>query len=475
MRDDLTTLRCVLLLLPVAVALLVLLTIRAARAQSGLAAIVYGQTVEGQISSAQPEAGFVFTAAQGDVVLIDALALDETLDPFLTLLDGVQARALAADDNGGGGMNARLRHMILVPGRYVIRVAARRGTGRFALSLGRAEGVLGAPADGLRMAPLQATQQGLLGKAIPFVLYPFHAEAGQALRFESETEATLKVELAIYDGGLGERYASAEPGAPLDWQAPARGLFFVIVSRAEGAGMYTLSLENAALNPLPASPLDYPPLVPGQPQEAEYGNGPGRVFRFGGRAGLAARLDLITLAGDGGAVVVADQTWRQISPTNASTPEIVLPDSKVFYAVVLRGSPPTASSTSPGGQFALTLTAANRPATPTPLPTPQIVPIQYGITLDGQIAAGTDRALFAFRGSAGEAIRVRISGRVPLGLYVYRYQEGQTGPELLARSGEGQIDGLVLPAAGPYLLVVAAPGGKPAEGAIPFTLMLSRL
>jgi hypothetical protein len=67
------------------------------------------------------------TLQAGDVITVAASSADGVLDPFveLTDLDGVP---LAADDNGGGGLNAVLRSVpIERSGQYLIRVRAARG------------------------------------------------------------------------------------------------------------------------------------------------------------------------------------------------------------------------------------------------------------------------------------------------------------------------------------------------------------
>lgn len=100
------------------------LTLTAARvAQEG--AIAPGETITGELGLLAQRANYTFNGRAGDVITVDLRS--EAFDSYLRLFtsDGEQ---LAQDDDGGGGLNARISRFVLPSdGEYVIVVDGFRG------------------------------------------------------------------------------------------------------------------------------------------------------------------------------------------------------------------------------------------------------------------------------------------------------------------------------------------------------------
>lgn len=102
--------------------------------------IVSGETISGAFTVDTQEASYTFTGNAGEAVSITLLA--EGFDPLLRLLDSTGTE-LTSDDDGGGGLNARISNYILpLTDIYTIVVDAYRGpdgqrtvAGTFNLSL----------------------------------------------------------------------------------------------------------------------------------------------------------------------------------------------------------------------------------------------------------------------------------------------------------------------------------------------------
>lgn len=87
--------------------------------------ITPGQTVEAALDEATPRRAWVFWGEGGARITVDAAPnVDSALDPFLTLI-GPDGSTLLTDDNGGGGLAARLSSVLLPSnGFYGIVVSA---------------------------------------------------------------------------------------------------------------------------------------------------------------------------------------------------------------------------------------------------------------------------------------------------------------------------------------------------------------
>jgi hypothetical protein len=102
--------------------------------------IAVGEVIAGELTADLQTASYTFTGTAGEAVTIALTA--NGFDPFLRLLDASGAE-LTTDDDGGGGLNARISNFILpASGDYTIVVDAYRGpagdrpaSGTFSLTL----------------------------------------------------------------------------------------------------------------------------------------------------------------------------------------------------------------------------------------------------------------------------------------------------------------------------------------------------
>jgi hypothetical protein len=427
--------------------------------------IAYGQTVEGALTSAQPDALYAFNAEQGDIIVITMSAQEGALDPFLILLDSRQQQVLAVDDNSGGGQNARLRFVILTPAEYLIKAATRGGYGTFALALNRLNPTPSPFANAPRLAPAAESVQAELNDDIRFHLYALRARSGDALRFTLESSNDLQAGMYLYDAALARRLGGAELGQPLDVVAPADGAYFLVVARIGGGGSYTLRRlsESGGSFATPDAP-DGAILVPGQAQTNDIGPRLGVVFTFDGRAGAVIRADIDSEDGIEVVSILADASLQQLAAGEGGFREVPLPRDGQYYVLVIARSGPSDTRT---GKFSLTLQSKAPARTATPQPDRRVIPITYGSSVSGELSDAQPLYYYGFQGVQGESATIRASEGVVL--YLYLYESGKPTP--VANAANGRISGLVLPATGPYLVVVSR-----AVGAIKtqFTLTLSR-
>jgi hypothetical protein len=110
----------------------------------GIPRLLYGSTVDDEISDADPDSIFAFWGEEGDRVII---AMDRTsgdLDSVLELLDEDEFRMLRDDDGGGVDQNARIETTLSYTGLHFIRAMRFDGStgnantaGTFRLTLTR--------------------------------------------------------------------------------------------------------------------------------------------------------------------------------------------------------------------------------------------------------------------------------------------------------------------------------------------------
>lgn len=100
---------------------------------SGTIPIVYGDTVEGQLTAKTYYVVYEFEGTQGDHVII-TMTGDGSLDPYLGLLDGTNQEVLFEDDDSAGESNAMIEMDLPATDSYLI-IATRYG-----LDTGASEG-----------------------------------------------------------------------------------------------------------------------------------------------------------------------------------------------------------------------------------------------------------------------------------------------------------------------------------------------
>lgn len=94
---------------------------------AGIPRLLYGTTLDDEISDADPDSIFVFWGDEGDNVIIAMDATGGNLDPVLELLDEEQFRMLR-DDDGGSERNARIETTLTYTGLHFIRAMRYSGS-----------------------------------------------------------------------------------------------------------------------------------------------------------------------------------------------------------------------------------------------------------------------------------------------------------------------------------------------------------
>lgn len=454
-------------------ALLLILVPRAAPLQP----IGYGQTATGQLTTAQPEVFYIFSAQAGDVLTITMNRLDGVIDPLLVLTDESQNNVLAVDNDSGGDHNARLRFVIPNDGRYVIKATAVQssdlnGSYQLALLLGNPTPTPSANVSLPRLAALKANDSphADLNETIRFRLYTLSLKKGDALSAKLDIDSGLQAGLYLYTSDFDE-LARAELGATLNYTVSAEGPYVLIVGRSAGAGSYTL---NITLPDEPAQPLDAPFLIPGQAQPGHIGERIGMAYRFEARPGTS--IDLI-LNGLDAVLIVTDAEMREVgSSTDGQMRGVALPHAGRYLIFVIRPGGPNDTTV---GDFSLTLRGTiNATLAPTS-PGPAINEIAYGRTINDAISATRTLIFYTFQGTAGDVITIQMNhisgnGLDPL-LYLYSYSDNTPVPLTSSDNrAPGDINAAILdftlPRTGTYL-IVATRGGNTLGS---FILSLSR-
>lgn len=456
----------------------------AARAQTTLS---YGEAVQGALSAAQPEARYRFGGRAGDAVLIAVDSADsESLDPLVMLLDGEQRQVLALDDNSGGGVNARLRHILPRDGIYLIKVIASpqaqraEGAFRLALSLLNPTPTPSPLSEAPRLAPLAPGEsvRAELSDGAPFRLYALYALAGQPLSLSLRLENALPVGMYLYSHDFERRLATAELTDQLAFTPSAEGWHWLVVSRLAptGGAAYTLARAPEPLSrPAAAEGIR---LVAGMAQVGALSPRFATLYHFEAQGG--SRIDLLLQSQEAlpALILLGDEQFAQVALGAGALRNVALARTGRYYAVVVRSG---GVNDPVGGAYTLSLSGAlTPPPTPTPAP-PTVLPIRSGEVQRGSLDDQRYIAYYTFAGKGGDAAQIRLiveGGALEPLLYVYVYRDGQ--PSLLSsavaeetqpRSAQIQI---VLPEAATYLLVVtrygAAQGTSQGAYALELTL-----
>ena len=220
-----------------------------------------GQTVEGELSSRDPETddglpydAFSFRARRGDRI---AVALDsETFDPVLRvgrMVDGAFVQLAENDDGPDSGLNSRLLFTAPDNAEYLIRVTPLGATDAGAYSLGLQEGPPPAAAQPIAIGATvegQLTEEDGKGESdSPADAFRFEGREGQRIRIDM-TSSDFDTYLELFDGNrvsLDEDDDGGPEGtnSRLTFTLPATGSY-IIEARAfaEATGAYSLSVAE---------------------------------------------------------------------------------------------------------------------------------------------------------------------------------------------------------------------------------------
>ncbi len=245
--------------------------------------IPIGTTVTGELSSADPTLSdgshyklFTFTGTAGQTVQIDLMS--SAFDSYLYLRDQ-SGQPIAHDDDGGGGLNARIVQQLPYTGTYQI-VANTLQSGQFGAFTLQLQGGQGATMQPVvssiptinsmssigQVGLNQQVQNTLVSGGVawnnkPIHLYGFQCSAGQPVQID--ILSSWDNYLIVFDPS-GTEVAHDDDGgeglnARLRWTCPTTGLYRLgvttgLVSTTPGA--YTLQVQATGqpMQMIPAQP-----------------------------------------------------------------------------------------------------------------------------------------------------------------------------------------------------------------------------
>jgi len=473
-----------------------------AGAQAEPVVLVYGQTVEGEISPNAPSRSYAFDAQANDVVTITMIATGGALDPFITLTDA-QGVQLTTDDDSGGQNNARLAFVIPMAGRYRIQASDAGGllttvSGTYSLSVSAVgEGGIiveraplpeptptpnavvpaGVPGDqqgqSTRLLPIApgAGQPGELTRQVAFRLYWFRVETGAEITIAATGADDFAPGLTLFDAGF-EAIQRGEPGEPLSAWLDAAGVYFAGVSLPEAGstgGSYTLALDIAGVTGAaapdasepPALPQDFaglPAIAPGDTLEGTLDNEHFMdIYAFPGEAGQRVIIEMNslnpeTLNGLDPFLLLLDDARIPLEEDDDIVDgverdaqiEYTLPRTAYYAIVATRYDREAGTSIGP---YELSLSAAS--SSGDALLLPDSAPLQPNAPVQAVFDGSPDA--YTFEAQAGELIDLSITADP--GLDPVLILATGTLREIVS-SGTGALTALRTPAAGTYYLIV---------------------
>lgn len=373
-------------------------------------AIAAGEMVAGELSIVAQGAQYTYEGRAGEVLTIDLRS--DAFDPILGLFS-TNGDRLATDDDGGGGLNARINRFRLPDdGTYLILADGFRGftgertiQGRFTLSLAVEGADSSAPA------------------AQPTAVPPTSEPAGQVTPVPAEPTATMPTDGAIDYGQtvIGELTSEIQTG---------EYTFF-----GTAGDVITIELNSDDFDP------KFSLLGPdGNVLVEDDDSGPG----------LNALVEEFTLPVDGNYTVVADG-FR--GPAG---------DRQLFGAYTLvvnrsgqadQAAPTTAPTTAPDVTAVPDATAV--PATPAP-DTSASGSITPGAPIVAELTETNQRVGYTFDGAAGDTVTIELNSNEfdPLVRLIGPDSVQLTEDDDSGGGIQARISSYELPAAGTYTILV---------------------
>jgi hypothetical protein len=375
--------------------------------------IGYGQTVTGDLAPDRTETLYIFTAQAGDSITITMDLDTGSLDPLLILVDQSQQTVLAVDNDSGGNHNARLRFVIPAAGTYVIRATGVQGIGDIAgsykltLSLGNPTPTPSSAANAPLLAAFDPENEmrGTLDDAVRVHLYTLRAKKGDPIAASLQIPDgadMLPAGLYLYNTDFHE-VGRAELGSPLNVQAPADGLYFLMVARAAATGSGTYILKRDA-----GTTQSTQSISPGKTIHGTItADAAVKTYSLQGSTGQTISVRERRLSGDLATYVYVvsiddGKTLAQGTDQNGIAElSVTLPTAGTYAVVATRDGQQTGTTT---GNFALTVSIAGQ-TTPLPPAFQNYKPLDYGATLSGNIDDTTYAFPYVFNAEAGDTVQ----------------------------------------------------------------------
>jgi len=406
--------------------------------------LVYGQTVDGRLNSAQPSLSYSFDGRIGDTVTVTMIVTEGDLDPFMILRDPVGG-TLITDDNSGGGLNARLTFILPADGRYGI-VVSHAGSnlsaagGSFTLNLTVAVenqqvsdeqpdsdlATVGPVIQGntARFSHITSgvTVRERLGQDVTLRVYWFEAQAGDQVTVSPEQFSEFQPLLVLCDSDFTE-IARAAPGTGLRLSLSTSGIFFVIVVLPHGDSLGGNFGFSFSLNANPASAGNFLPITYGETVQGSLNdNVPGITYQFRGLAGDEITVLMRRTGGDlNSYLYLLDAAGQLLYEDNDSGGGGG--DAQITYSLpqdgdylILAARMGQAQGTT-SGSFVLELRSNTSGVVEQPQPeaVPTLPPdyeglsqIAYGDSIEGQITDAKFMDVYVFLGTAGDSLTIEM-------------------------------------------------------------------
>jgi hypothetical protein len=458
--------------------------------------ITYGQTVQGELSSAKFMDIYVFLGQQGDPITVDLVSLnpDEAngLDPLVILLDDARI-PLAENDDIVDGVDRNSHLEFTLPRTAYYAIVATRFDQDAGTTAGPYELTLGGPGGSETTespAETVVTSEALITKLAPApltpdtasqgtfdaggALYSFEADSGTLVDVSVTTDPGVDSILILADENLNEVLSSGT-GALTGVTIPKTGQYLVILAPRFGpvstpGGGYILALAQGneqAAGPTGPQVMAYGDTVNGVIDDDQAS----QTYTFAGSLGDQVRITMeatpgsaldcyLELQGPDGAVVDAND---DIDPgvVRDSLITVELPADGTYTIVASRYVGADEAPTS--GTYRLSLEANNETATSGTGTAPQTVPLAYGQTEVGEINDDQYLVFYVFEGTVGDVVTVEVNnltGNLDSVLHLYR-SDGDQWVEIANNDDsptggtyEALLENVVLPQTGKYLIVV---------------------
>jgi hypothetical protein len=332
---------------------------------------------------------------------------------------------------------------------------------------------------------------GTIDERTPSVIYTFEGLRGDLVGIDLRvTGGDLIPLLTLVDSGGGVVALRTGAGSAIairSLRLPASDRYFLIVGRfgyAVGTtgGSYTLSLERRGASSLSGSALRYGDTVINTISD----DAPQAYYTFRAEPGdvvtvrmqrMSGNLDPALLITDSAGVIVAEND-DMFNPANPGTLDaqiagLTLPEGGVYVIIATRFGGEMGASQ---GTFVLTLERGTGVTLGRTARTP--IPLQPGQTAQGEITASRFEVWYRFDGRAGQTVTIRaVRASGDLDPLIQLLDGDQT---VLSENDDSEgtqnsrIAGFVLPADGPYLILVTRYQRAAGTTTGAFTLSLER-
>lgn len=410
--------------------------------------ITYGESVEGFLPTGQ-NVSYVFTGTAGDVVSVE---VESGFDGYLELRDSTGS-IIASDDDSGFDLNPLIENIELPDdGEYTLVLAGFGSdtAGSYTLTLTSDSSGPVANTETGTIAYGQTVEGEMVAREA--IRYTFEGTEGDVISITVETpfDSYLELHNAVGDVLIADDDSGGQlQPAITDYTLPVTGTYELILSgfNSFDEGGYTISLTVGGI----VAPEDVTPITYGETLTATMESGNKANFSFEGTEGdivtisVAAPFDgLMELISESGELLATDDDGG--GDLNPKIEGFTLPATGTYTIVI------SAFGGATGGEFTITLETGESGTTPEN--NTNIVPIEYGATVEGVL---NGRAIYIFAAEAGDTITVAAEAEFD-GLLEVVNSEGII---LVSDDDSGTglnplIEGFVLEAAGEYLIVLTS-------------------